>query len=121
MGALKLSAAEMEELSVCWNDAFRKVYGFNRWESVSFVPVQLFTSSLPFNLMYDYYRWNFYEAVHWADKNVPRPVSVLVDVIKYDVRVYNNYRAIFNCISRSKSGRRRAIVNHFSAQCAVDL
>ena len=27
LGALKLSAAEIEQIGVCWNDAFRKIYG----------------------------------------------------------------------------------------------
>ena len=34
VGALELSKSNIHHLSVCWNDAFRKIFGFKRCESV---------------------------------------------------------------------------------------
>jgi len=34
IGSLNLSKSQCEVLNVCWNNAFRKVFGFNRWASV---------------------------------------------------------------------------------------
>jgi len=32
--ALSLNSKQMSELNVCWNSVYRKIFGFNRWESV---------------------------------------------------------------------------------------
>ena len=37
-GALCLTSSAVRQLSVCWNDAFRKIFHFKRFESVSSVP-----------------------------------------------------------------------------------
>ena len=34
IGALELNNVLVHELSVCWNDAFRKIFHYNRWESL---------------------------------------------------------------------------------------
>ena len=34
VGAVTLSQRQLQELNVCWNTAFRVIFGFNRWESV---------------------------------------------------------------------------------------
>jgi Reverse transcriptase (RNA-dependent DNA polymerase) len=34
VGAVTLSQRQLQELHVCWNTAFRVIFGFNRWESV---------------------------------------------------------------------------------------
>ena len=34
IAAIKLSTKQQGELNVCWNMVYRKLFGFNRWESV---------------------------------------------------------------------------------------
>ena len=34
IGALNLPVAKIKDLGVCWNDCFRKVFGYKRFESV---------------------------------------------------------------------------------------
>ena len=58
IGALELSDKTIHQLSVCWNDAFRKVFSFKRCESVK--ELQYFCGELPFHYMYDLATWNFY-------------------------------------------------------------
>ena len=35
MAAAKLSTVQLSCLNVCWNNVFRKIFGFHKWESVS--------------------------------------------------------------------------------------
>jgi len=35
MPALCLSTRQINELNACWNNVIRKLFGFNKWESVS--------------------------------------------------------------------------------------
>ena len=34
MPALDLKSKQASELNACWNSVFRKIFGFNKWESV---------------------------------------------------------------------------------------
>jgi len=34
---IDLSTDNINRLNVCWNDVYRKIFGFHRWESVKFV------------------------------------------------------------------------------------
>jgi hypothetical protein len=34
-GSLRLNETQLKSLNVCWNSVFRKIFKFNRWESVS--------------------------------------------------------------------------------------
>ena len=34
-GSLRLNDSQLKSLNVCWNTVFRKIFQFNRWESVS--------------------------------------------------------------------------------------
>ena len=34
-GSLRLNESQLKSLNVCWNTVFRKIFQFNRWESVS--------------------------------------------------------------------------------------
>lgn len=57
IGALELSRSAINELAVCWNDAFRKIFNYNRWESVK--QLQYFCGCLDFGHMYDLARYKF--------------------------------------------------------------
>jgi len=49
IGALNLPVAKIKDLGVCWNDCFRKLFGYKRFESVKVV--QYFCSELSFDLI----------------------------------------------------------------------
>lgn len=57
IGAIALPHCIVKELGVCWNDCFRKIFGFHRWESVK--ELQWYLQELPFRYIYDLYRWKF--------------------------------------------------------------
>ena len=61
IGALELSNGAVNELAVCWNDAFRKIFNYTRWESVKLL--QFFHGALDFAHMYDMYRLIFLCAI----------------------------------------------------------
>ena len=60
VGAIELPKYKVNELSVCWNDCFRKIFKFHRWESVK--EVQYFCNEMPFSFIYDFARWKFLSA-----------------------------------------------------------
>jgi len=57
VGTLDISQSKVRELSVCWNDAFRRIFGLNRWESVKLI--QYFCGALDFKHYYDIQHWQF--------------------------------------------------------------
>ena len=57
LGAIEFPRYKVKEIGVCWNDAFRKIFGYNRWESVK--ELQWHLGELPFEFIYDIYRWKF--------------------------------------------------------------
>jgi len=42
---------KVKDLGVCWNDTFRKIFGYNRWESVT--ELQYNCHEMPFAYIYD--------------------------------------------------------------------
>jgi len=56
IGALELSKNLLSQLGICWNDAFPKIFGFHRWESVELV--QYFCQELSFDYIYGLARWH---------------------------------------------------------------
>jgi len=51
LGANEVPRYKIKDLGVCWNDSFRKNFGFNRWESVK--ELQWHKGELPFEFIYD--------------------------------------------------------------------
>ena len=63
LGALELNSTAVNDLSVCWNDAFRLIFHYNRWESVK--QLQYCCGSLDFKHMYDLARYKFLLSVEY--------------------------------------------------------
>jgi hypothetical protein len=61
LGALELTPSMVQELGVCWNNAFRKIFIYNRWESVKVL--QYFCGCLDFTHIYDLLRLRFLSTV----------------------------------------------------------
>ena len=57
IGALELRNSAVNDLGVCWNDAFRKIFHYNRWESVK--QLQFFSGCMDLRHMYDLARCKF--------------------------------------------------------------
>ena len=57
LGAIEIPRYKIKELGVCWNDCFRKIFDFHRWEYLK--ELQWFLGELPFEFIYDLYRWKF--------------------------------------------------------------
>jgi len=51
VGALRLTSSAIRQLSVCWNDAFTKIFHFKRFESVRTLQTEF--SSIDFQHLYD--------------------------------------------------------------------
>ena len=58
---LELSLSALRELGVFWNDAFRKIFGYSKWESVKLL--QLICGCLVFFHIYDLFRLRFLSQV----------------------------------------------------------
>jgi len=57
IGSLDLPSYKVKDLGVCWNDTFRKIFGYNQWESV--IELQYNCHEMPFEYIYDLCKWNF--------------------------------------------------------------
>jgi len=57
IGALRLTSSAVRQLSVCWNNAFRKIFHFRRFESVRMFQVEFGT--VDFQHLYDLHRCEF--------------------------------------------------------------
>jgi len=51
IGAVDVSGQQVKDLAVCWNDSFRRIFGYKRHESVKVL--QFYCGELPFDLMYE--------------------------------------------------------------------
>jgi len=58
IGALDVTGQQLRELAVCWNDCFRRIFGFKRHESVRLL--QFYCNELPFEFMHDLFKWKFF-------------------------------------------------------------
>jgi hypothetical protein len=56
-GALELSNVLVSEISVCGNNALRRIFHFDKWESVK--QLQCYCEYLDLKHIYDFYRWRF--------------------------------------------------------------
>ena len=74
LGAVEVPHHRIIDLGVCWNDCFRKKFGYHRWESVK--ELQWFLNELPFEYIYDLSRWRFLT----NRKCIPVSVALLLDI-----------------------------------------
>jgi len=57
LGALSLTRRCVQDLGVYWNDCFRRIFRYNRYESVK--DLQFICNELPLELLYDLAKWKF--------------------------------------------------------------
>ena len=109
IGALDLNSCLINQLGVCWNDIFRKIFGMNRWESVRLV--QYFCDILPFKYLYDLHRWNFLSQAAYMCK----PIVTLQSMTVYPDRFYWEYG--YSGLSLSNNHRKNAVKHSFTNYC----
>jgi len=62
IGALRMNRTSLQQLSVCWNDVFRKIFNYKRFESVKCL--QDMFGTIDFYHLYDMYRWKFFSSLY---------------------------------------------------------
>ena len=114
IGAVELKNRTLADMAVCWNDAFRKIFHFNRFESVK--ELMYFCSELDFQHLYDLARINFLHVVCTKFKYV----SPLYNCLEAQFHLLSNLKAKFQCSSSNKSSWRLQVAAHF-AQKVLDI
>jgi hypothetical protein len=115
VGGLELSKAAVRQLSVCYNDGYRKIFGYNRWESVK--NVQRMCGDLPFEYLYDSARLRFYCNL----VNVNYFLSCLSVLFKTDATVSKiQLKYSCNMPTLSKRGVYECLFDHFD-QSLMDV
>jgi hypothetical protein len=108
IGATELNKSQVKQLSVCWNDGFRKVFNFHKWESVKIV--QWFCGSLPFDYLYDLYKLNFVMNCLSGHQSC---IKVLVNIVKFECNTVSQLCTKYSIVNNSGVCRKRALFEHF--------
>jgi hypothetical protein len=109
LGALDLSTESINCLSVCLNDAFRKIFSMNKWESVSCI--QYYCNILSFKFLCDLHKWNFL----FCSQRTCSHVSYLISIIDYNV--LGRFAEKYEYSGSSKIGRKLAVYDKFELYC----
>lgn len=108
IGALELSIGAINELSVCWNDAFRKIFNYKRWESVKLL--QFFCGCLDFKHIYELARLKFLS-------RVVHKLSFLQLFCSSLELQYNTFQKLCNYYGANDESLSTAVYDHF--QCLI--
>ena len=107
IGAVELKAKALHSLSICWNDAFRKIFCYRRSESVK--ELMYYVKELDFVHMYDLARMEFLNAIC-----IKSPViAVLYSCSESRFHVLRKLNIEYNCMTLNKSVRRSNVLCHF--------
>ena len=105
LGSFYMSASKVKELAVCWNDCFRRIFGFKRHESVK--ELQFFCCELPFEYIYDLQKWKLIT-------NVSKIPDKLLILYKLQNSVFNELCRKYDDNCASLFDVTQAIWNHFA-------
>jgi len=107
IGALALSKQTLQQLSVCYNDAFRKIFSFKRCESVK--ELQLFCGDLPFEYLYDLSQWNFF--MNMLGKN--QYLDCILNIYNRDSNFLDYFHCKYKPERNTRSGMKTAVYQYF--------
>ena len=107
LGAIKFPCSKIKDIGVCWNDSFRKIFGFKRWESVK--QLQFYLGELPFEYIYDLYRWRFLTNVTC----LPSCVCILMEVSNLQYGCLSKLRHTYGEDALTRTEMSVAIENFF--------
>ena len=74
--ALSLSSRQIDEMNVCWNNVIRRLFKYNKWESVKAVLLGLERLNIRHLIMTR--KVNFYRRCFMSNNNVLRTVFMSV-------------------------------------------
>ena len=83
-GYARLPGERFGSVLEIWNDCFRQIFAYQRHEFVK--ELQYYCNELPFEYMYDLFRWKFLTGV----LNIPNRLSVLYEYKSGTVNSLNN-------------------------------
>lgn len=114
--ALKLSKSQCEDLHVCWNNIYRKIFGMHKWESVKLI--QFFCDRLDFTSIYDL------RTLKFIAKTVQLNNIVLSDCT-YRMLISEEFKILCLkysiCFDDNMSGVQSAVHNSFKDMCLLRL
>jgi len=64
MPALSLKSKQLDELNVCWNNVIRRIFNYNKWESVKSVLFHINRLNITHLIMMP--KINFYRRLHMS-------------------------------------------------------
>ena len=116
--SVDLSQKQIRDLSVCYNNMFRRIFGLHKWESVKLI--QFFYSKLDFLNLYNSRKISFLNRL-WKTNN-----AVINECLS---RVYNSKQVndllcsynLVSCGELSKSDIASAVENFFANMCLSRL
>ena len=100
----ELSNQEVRQLSVVWNDAFRRIFLFHHQEAVK--ELICFCGELDFMHMYNLYLWKFLNNMH---VNFPYGATLL----KYLDKGIQFFECYYNCYSCNPAYMKSAVMEKF--------
>ena len=106
-GALDLNMVELAQLKTCWNDAFRKRFGYRKHDSVK--QLQYFCNELPFDYIYDLALWHFRDTV----KDKLAFLREFCDSIECERSTCVKFYELYKPVTRSYNCKRQAMYSHF--------
>ena len=102
--AKNCNSQKVNDFSVYWNDSFRKIFGFNRWEAVT--ELSPFVMSYLLNV-YDLCKWNF---LHIS--NNIGTVALFIDVHN----AIDAFNSEYGKTGKLRSGTKNVVWNCFAIQ-----
>jgi len=116
LDCVNLSVRQVHELNVCWNNAYRKIFGFKQWESVKMLI--FFMQRLDFRKLYDLRRLLFaYKLRHLQH-------DVINALLPFYMNADDMYSLYFNyniCDGMSIPAIKRSVFSLFSKCVGVNI
>ena len=110
IGMLELSGSAINELSVCWNDAFQKIFNYKRWESVKLL--QFFGGWLDFKHIYELARLKFLSQI------VGKLPFLYIFCSSLEMQ-YRTFQSLCNYYGARGESLSAAVHNHFRVLCRL--
>lgn len=112
LGAMRVSRQDIKQLSVAWNDAFRRIFQFHRWESVK--ELVYFCGELDFPHMYDLCQWKFLHNIH-ANFSYG---AIFFKHLDTDI---HHFECVYNCHSFNALCMKNAVLSKFEETIDLQL
>ena len=106
--ALLLSSKNVRDLSVAWNDAYRRIFHNARWESVK--ELMYFCGDLDMEHLYNMHRWEFMIDV----RNKFSYCTILLEQLEFNNSGLHHFSTLYKCYSRTHCRIKPAVLCKFT-------